>query len=78
MLTLSVISLLGELTDVGRQSTYNFGIALRKLYIEKWVFQSALPPPTNFRTRLGFLPDSLHREGEVYFRYACFLAPAQP
>ncbi|THU90595.1 phosphoglycerate mutase-like protein [Dendrothele bispora CBS 962.96] len=44
--------LLGELTDVGRMSTYNYGKSLRQLYIEK----------------LGFLPDTLHKSDEVYFR----------
>ncbi|OCH93949.1 phosphoglycerate mutase-like protein [Obba rivulosa] len=44
--------LLGELTDVGRESTYNFGRALRELYVQK----------------LGFLPDTVHSNDEVYFR----------
>ncbi|KAH8101820.1 phosphoglycerate mutase-like protein [Cristinia sonorae] len=44
--------LLGELTDIGRQSTYNFGHALRRLYIDK----------------LGFLPDVLSSNDEAYFR----------
>ncbi|ETW75848.1 hypothetical protein HETIRDRAFT_53924 [Heterobasidion irregulare TC 32-1] len=44
--------LLGELTDVGRQSTYNYGRALRELYVD----------------RLGFLPDTLARANDVYFR----------
>ncbi|KAF9459750.1 phosphoglycerate mutase-like protein [Collybia nuda] len=44
--------LLGELTDVGRQSTFNYGRDLRKLYVDK----------------LGFLPDTLPRREEVYFR----------
>ncbi|KAJ4468793.1 histidine phosphatase superfamily [Lentinula aciculospora] len=44
--------LLGELTDLGRKSTYSFGTSLRELYVEK----------------LGFLPDSLQNAGEVYFR----------
>ncbi|KAI0064916.1 phosphoglycerate mutase-like protein [Artomyces pyxidatus] len=44
--------LLGELTDLGRISTYNYGRALRKLYIE----------------RLGFLSDTLGRPNDVYFR----------
>lgn len=57
--------LLGELTDLGRQNTYNFGRSLRKLYID----------------RLGFLPDTLRpspsssninsisdQADEVYFR----------
>ncbi|KAJ7512066.1 histidine phosphatase superfamily [Mycena galericulata] len=46
------LCLLGELTDIGRQSTSNYGAALRSLYID----------------RLGFLPDSLQTRGEVYFR----------
>ncbi|KAJ3820409.1 histidine phosphatase superfamily [Lentinula raphanica] len=44
--------LLGELTDLGRKSTYSFGTSLRELYVE----------------RLGFLPDTLQNDGEVYFR----------
>ncbi|KAF5318508.1 hypothetical protein D9619_010708 [Psilocybe cf. subviscida] len=44
--------LLGELTDVGRQSTYNFGVNLRKLYID----------------RLGFIPDILSDKNITYFR----------
>ncbi|KAJ7627574.1 histidine phosphatase superfamily [Mycena polygramma] len=43
---------LGELTDIGRQSTFNYGMALRSLYVD----------------RLGFLPDFLQKRGEVYFR----------
>ncbi|OSD08745.1 phosphoglycerate mutase-like protein [Trametes coccinea BRFM310] len=44
--------LLGELTDVGRESTYHFGTALRKLYID----------------RLKFLPDVVHSNDEIYLR----------
>ncbi|KAL5498675.1 hypothetical protein ACEPAH_2030 [Sanghuangporus vaninii] len=44
--------LLGDLTDLGRRSTHNFGRALRKLYVEK----------------LGFLPDTLSDVSEGYFR----------
>ncbi|TDL24646.1 phosphoglycerate mutase-like protein [Rickenella mellea] len=44
--------MLGELTDVGRQSTYNYGRALRKLYVE----------------RLGFLPDTVTKQNEIYLR----------
>ncbi|KXN89150.1 putative acid phosphatase SPBC4.06 [Leucoagaricus sp. SymC.cos] len=44
--------LLGELTDVGRQSTYNYGLALRNLYVKK----------------LGFIPDVLANPKNVYFR----------
>ncbi|KAL1743996.1 histidine phosphatase superfamily [Schizophyllum fasciatum] len=44
--------LLGELTDLGRQSTYNFGKSLRELYID----------------RLKFLPNYLGNRDEVYFR----------
>ncbi|KAI0746993.1 phosphoglycerate mutase-like protein [Daedaleopsis nitida] len=44
--------LLGELTDVGRESTYNFGRGLRKLYID----------------RLKFLPDAVHNNDELYLR----------
>ncbi|EGN92524.1 hypothetical protein SERLA73DRAFT_191032 [Serpula lacrymans var. lacrymans S7.3] len=46
------LCLLGQLTDLGRQSTFDYGAALRKLYVE----------------RLHFLPDTLEREEEVYFR----------
>ncbi|KAJ7151139.1 histidine phosphatase superfamily [Mycena filopes] len=46
------LCLLGELTDVGRKSTFNYGAALRSLYVD----------------RLGFLPDFLQKPGEVYFR----------
>ncbi|KAG7446831.1 phosphoglycerate mutase-like protein [Guyanagaster necrorhizus] len=44
--------LLGELTDIGRKSTYNYGAALRQIYIDK----------------LGFLPNYLQTEGLTYFR----------
>ncbi|KAI0264755.1 histidine phosphatase superfamily [Gloeopeniophorella convolvens] len=44
--------LLGELTDIGRKSTYNYGQALRRLYIE----------------RLNFLNDTLDDARDVYFR----------
>ncbi|PAV20442.1 phosphoglycerate mutase [Pyrrhoderma noxium] len=44
--------LLGELTDMGRQTTYNFGRSLRKIYVEK----------------LGFLPDTLSSNSDGYFR----------
>ncbi|CAA7268373.1 unnamed protein product [Cyclocybe aegerita] len=44
--------LLGELTDLGRQSTFNFGQNLRKLYID----------------RLGLLPNVLPDSNIVYFR----------
>ncbi|KAF9041275.1 histidine phosphatase superfamily [Panaeolus papilionaceus] len=44
--------LLGELTDLGRQTTLNFGQNLRKLYVE----------------RLGFIPDKLSDTSQVYFR----------
>ncbi|KAH9477792.1 putative acid phosphatase SPBC4.06 [Psilocybe cubensis] len=44
--------LLGELTDLGRQSTYSFGQNLRRLYVE----------------RLGFIPDTLPSSDIVYFR----------
>ncbi|KIY70843.1 phosphoglycerate mutase-like protein [Cylindrobasidium torrendii FP15055 ss-10] len=44
--------LLGELTDVGRQSTYNYGASLRELYINK----------------LGFLPNYLLSDAPTYFR----------
>ncbi|KAH7926267.1 phosphoglycerate mutase-like protein [Leucogyrophana mollusca] len=55
-LTAEGLCLLGELTDVGKEasccSTYNFGAALRQLYVE----------------RLGFLPNILQRNEEAYFR----------
>ncbi|EIW55519.1 phosphoglycerate mutase-like protein [Trametes versicolor FP-101664 SS1] len=44
--------LLGELTDVGRESTYNFGSSLRKLYVDK----------------LKFLPDVVNSNDELYLR----------
>ncbi|KAF8999109.1 phosphoglycerate mutase-like protein [Cyathus striatus] len=44
--------LLGELTDLGRQSTFNYGDSLRRLYVKK----------------LGFLPDELQSKDTVYFR----------
>ncbi|KAF9788558.1 phosphoglycerate mutase-like protein [Thelephora terrestris] len=44
--------LLGELTDLGRKSTYNLGAALRGVYIDK----------------LKLLPDVAHNDSEVYFR----------
>ncbi|KAF5368046.1 hypothetical protein D9758_004503 [Tetrapyrgos nigripes] len=44
--------LLGELTDMGRTSTYNYGRSLRELYVDK----------------LGFLPNYLQKSDEVYFR----------
>ncbi|KDQ22366.1 hypothetical protein PLEOSDRAFT_1079741 [Pleurotus ostreatus PC15] len=44
--------LLGELTDVGRKSTFEYGAALRRLYVE----------------RLGFLPDQLLNAEQAYFR----------
>ncbi|EPS97439.1 hypothetical protein FOMPIDRAFT_1025048 [Fomitopsis schrenkii] len=44
--------LLGELTDVGRQTTYDYGRALRQLYIDK----------------LGFLPDVARSHDDIYLR----------
>ncbi|KAI0371258.1 phosphoglycerate mutase-like protein [Pilatotrama ljubarskyi] len=44
--------LLGELTDVGRESTYHFGTSLRKLYVD----------------RLKFLPDVVGSNDELYLR----------
>ncbi|KDQ60184.1 hypothetical protein JAAARDRAFT_32565 [Jaapia argillacea MUCL 33604] len=44
--------LLGELTDVGRQSTFSFGQGLRDLYVSK----------------LAFLSDTIESHGETYFR----------
>ncbi|KIK94541.1 hypothetical protein PAXRUDRAFT_33465 [Paxillus rubicundulus Ve08.2h10] len=46
------VCLLGDLTDTGKESTYKFGVALRKLYVEK----------------LGFLPGTLQSENQAYFR----------
>ncbi|KAG8216430.1 phosphoglycerate mutase-like protein [Butyriboletus roseoflavus] len=50
--TATNLCLLGDLTDIGKESTYNFGVALRKLYVD----------------RLGFLPGRLHNEKQAYFR----------
>ncbi|KAI9568107.1 phosphoglycerate mutase-like protein [Boletus coccyginus] len=50
--TAANLCLLGDLTDVGKESTHNFGVALRKLYVD----------------RLGFLPRILQNENQVYFR----------
>ncbi|KAJ3551009.1 hypothetical protein NM688_g4955 [Phlebia brevispora] len=47
--------MLGELTDVGRQTTYDFGLGLRRLQLTEYV-------------RLGFLPDTIHSDNDVYFR----------
>ncbi|KAI0073642.1 phosphoglycerate mutase-like protein [Panus rudis PR-1116 ss-1] len=44
--------LLGELTDLGRQTTFDFGRALRRLYVDK----------------LGFLPDTVQSNDEIYLR----------
>ncbi|PPQ68920.1 hypothetical protein CVT24_007664 [Panaeolus cyanescens] len=44
--------LLGELTDLGRQTTFAFGKNLRNLYVN----------------RLGFIPDKLSDTNQVYFR----------
>ncbi|KAL0566125.1 hypothetical protein V5O48_015895 [Marasmius crinis-equi] len=44
--------LLGELTDLGRKSTFDYGTSLRKLYVDK----------------LGFLPDTLEKQEQVYLR----------
>lgn len=46
------LCLLGELTDLGRKTSFNFGTALRKLYVD----------------RLGFLPKKLQHESHAYFR----------
>lgn len=46
------LCLLGELTDIGKKSTYSFGTALRSLYID----------------RLKFLPPKLEDERLTYFR----------
>ncbi|KAH7910360.1 histidine phosphatase superfamily [Hygrophoropsis aurantiaca] len=51
-LTADGLCLLGELTDTGKESTFGYGAALRKLYVE----------------RLGFLPDVLQRNEQAYFR----------
>lgn len=44
--------MLGELTDLGRQSTFQYGVALRRLYID----------------RLKLLPSILHDDETAYFR----------
>lgn len=46
------LCLLGELTDIGKKSTYSFGMALRNLYVD----------------RLKFLPTKLEDERLTYFR----------
>ncbi|KAG2105162.1 histidine phosphatase superfamily [Suillus cothurnatus] len=46
------LCLLGELTDIGKKSTYSFGTALRSLYVDK----------------LKFLPSRLEDERLTYFR----------
>ncbi|KAG2034004.1 histidine phosphatase superfamily [Suillus americanus] len=46
------LCLLGELTDIGKKSTYSFGAALRSLYVD----------------RLKFLPPKLEDEHSTYFR----------
>ncbi|KAH7882424.1 phosphoglycerate mutase-like protein [Phlebopus sp. FC_14] len=46
------LCLLGELTDIGKDSTYNFGVSLRKIYVDK----------------LNFLPSTLQQDGQTYFR----------
>ncbi|KAG1902334.1 histidine phosphatase superfamily [Suillus fuscotomentosus] len=46
------LCLLGELTDIGKKSTYSFGTALRSLYVD----------------RLKFLPQKLEDERLTYFR----------
>ncbi|KIJ63162.1 hypothetical protein HYDPIDRAFT_134966 [Hydnomerulius pinastri MD-312] len=51
--TVPGLCLLGELTDVGKESTYTFGAALRKLYVDN---------------RLEFLPGTLQHESQAYFR----------
>ena len=40
-----VFSMLGELTNVGRQSAYQYGKALRALYITKWVAHNGTIDP---------------------------------
>ncbi|KAF8842016.1 phosphoglycerate mutase-like protein [Paxillus ammoniavirescens] len=50
--TAANVCLLGDLTDIGKESTYKFGTALRKLYVDK----------------LGFLPGTLQSENQAYFR----------
>lgn len=47
------ISLLGDLTDVGRATTLHLGQRLRKLYVEQ----------------LKFLPENMGMESEYYLRY---------
>ncbi|KAH9939851.1 phosphoglycerate mutase-like protein [Amylocystis lapponica] len=66
--------LLGELTDVGRQSTYDLGHALRRLYVDRYVCPirsrfSRLHKVVHFRScRLGFLPDVVRSNEEIYLR----------
>jgi hypothetical protein len=84
---LIIWSLLGELTDIGRQvsrkfhylqglklryhqSTYNFGLALRKLYVNKLVtsqLRDALSIDLPL-LRLAFIPDVLEDTRNAYFR----------
>ena len=47
------VSLLGELTDIGRVSTLSLGQRIRKLYVDQ----------------LGFLPKTLEDENTLYMRY---------
>ncbi|TFY72718.1 hypothetical protein EVG20_g315 [Dentipellis fragilis] len=44
--------LLGQLSDLGKETTHNYGLALRRLYVD----------------RLKFLPITLSRQSDAYFR----------
>lgn len=58
--------LLGELTDIGRQNTYNFGRALRRLYIDRLqLLPDALRPPVSNHPQGGLHTDE---QSDVYFR----------
>lgn len=97
----SDVSMLGELTDTGRQvstrqddiqlwifpqsylqTTYNYGVALRELYIDRWKscrVKCVLQPDSYYwllRGRLGFLPDSISDDRTLYFRCVPDFFPA--
>jgi hypothetical protein len=70
VLTLTIVhvfvSLQGELTDIGRQSTYLYGVALRKLYIERCVYHlhfSGLQTLTLHQIRIPTRLASSRRQG---------------
>lgn len=63
--------MLGELTNVGRNSTFKFGSALRDLYISKCAsFDWKWSPTTDHIHRLGFIPDILDSQESIYLRLA--------